>query len=86
MSEQVIEKEITTRRRPAGDNAPSGDSNHNRNDEIDDVILNTRWKLMDFFGLRLDGTYRHGNSDRKDRNYDAFSVTGGFFVEFGNED
>jgi hypothetical protein len=67
------------------DNAKSGDSNFNRNDEIDDVIANARWKLLDWFGLRLEGMYRHGSSTRSDRNYDAFSVTGGFFVTFGNE-
>lgn len=68
------------------DDAPSGDSNFNRNDTVDDVIANTRWKLTDYFGLRLDGSYRHGDSNRSDRNYDAFTVTGGFFFTFGNED
>ena len=63
-------------------NAPSGDSNFKRNDNIDDVIANARWRLTDFFGLRLEGSYRHGNSTRSDRNYDAFTVTGGFFVAF----
>lgn len=68
------------------DNANVGDSNHDRDDTIYDVIANTRWMLTDFFGLQLTGMYRHGDSNRSDRNYDAFSATGGFFVAFGSPD
>ncbi|MHC4138089.1 MAG: hypothetical protein ACYS0K_24380, partial [Planctomycetota bacterium] len=67
------------------DGADSGDSNFNRDDTIDDVLANARWKVFGPFGLQLSGTYRHGDSDRSDRNYDAFSVTGGFFLNFGSD-
>lgn len=65
--------------------APSGDSNSGREDEIDDVRANLRWQATRIFGLQLNGGYRHGDSTRSDRNYDAAYVTGGIFVTFGNE-
>ena len=68
------------------DAAPSGDSNFERSDVVDDVKANLRWYATRIFGLQLNGSYRHGDSTRSDRNYDAASVIGGIFVTFGNEE
>lgn len=64
------------------DNASPGDSNFEREDTIDGVLVNARLMLTDIFGVQLNGTYRHGDSNRPDRNYDAASVTGGFMFKF----
>jgi len=64
--------------------APSTESNYKRDDTIHDVVADSRYHLLDWLGLRLVGTYRHGDSTRSDRNYDAFAVMGGFFVTFGS--
>ena len=68
------------------DGAAPTDSNFDRDDTIDSVDLNARWMLTDYFGLELAGMYRHGDSTRSDRNYNAGSVTGGFFVTIGSRD
>lgn len=62
-----------------------GDSNFRRDDTIDDVSANVRWHVTDLVGLQLGGSYRNGDSDRRDRNYDASSVFGGVFMELGND-
>ncbi len=64
------------------DGAAPGDSNFEREDRIDDVVADLRWRVRDRWGVQLRTFYRWGDSTRRDRNYRAGSVSAGFFVSY----
>lgn len=70
------------RREREYDSAAPGDKNFRRDDSIQDVVFNVRWRAAERWGVRLETFYRDGESTRADRNYDGLRVLGGAFYRF----
>jgi hypothetical protein len=64
------------------EDAPADDNNFEREDSIQDLLLNLRVRLGESWGLQLENFYRDGESTREDRNYDANRTALGFFYSF----
>ncbi len=70
------------RRERSYDHAPPTDSNFRRDDTIEDMLLNVRVLVGDRWGIRVQDSYRRGESTRADRNYDANQIAAGVFFVF----
>lgn len=64
------------------DGATAGDRNFGREDTIQDLVLNFRYRIGEKWGVRNDNFYRDGESTRVDRNYDGYRIYVGAFLEF----
>lgn len=62
--------------------APPGDRNFRRDDTVEDVNLNLRWRAGRRWGVQLRDTYRSGDSTRPDRNFSGNQVELGAFYSF----
>lgn len=62
--------------------APAGTSNFQRDDTVDDIVVNLRWQVQERWGLRLETFHREGESNRIDRNYDGTLTSVGVFYLF----
>lgn len=65
------------------EDAPVDDKNFEREDSIQDLVLELRWQVRAHWGFRLEEFHRDGESNREDRNFDANSISGGVFMLIG---
>lgn len=64
------------------DDAPVGANNFQREDTIQDIVVNLRWRIGERWGLRLEDFFRDGTSTRADRNYSGNRISLGGFYQF----
>jgi len=62
--------------------APPGERNFEREDQVQDIVFNITWRFTKHWGLRLEDFYRTGDSTRPDRNYDGNRIYGGVVYRF----
>ena len=64
------------------DDAAAGDRNFRRDDTVDDINFNLRWRVNERWGLQLRDTHRSGDSTRPDRNFTGNQAEIGAFYRF----
>jgi len=69
------------RERDYGD-APAGTTNFEREDTVQDIVVNLRWRLGERWGVRIEDFFRDGESTRVDRNYSGNRLSVGGYYQF----